>query len=94
MNNPQFRRTFSLVTEGLRTDTEGEDLFISSLNAAELLLPGMTWAGDCLVTHSNGRKELVRCVITIGAAQCGYGFKVSMKPAKKQRIRRPRPKKQ
>ncbi|HEV8699879.1 MAG TPA: hypothetical protein VGV60_01255 [Candidatus Polarisedimenticolia bacterium] len=63
-------------------------MFISGMNAADLLLPCLTWAGDAVVRHGDGRIEMIRDVITKGATESGYAFKVSFKPAKKLRKRR------
>ena len=52
-------------------------------------MPGLTWGGDCLVEHLDGRTELIRNVIVKPAQVSRYGFAVAYKPERKRRRRKP-----
>jgi hypothetical protein len=52
-------------------------MLVSLLDARELLLPAVLWAGDAIVTHNDGREEIVHNVRVVEAARSIYGFKVS-----------------
>ncbi len=65
-------------------------MYVSSSNAAELLLPLVLWGGDGTVTHTDGNIEILRNVRVTPASQSASGTKEARggKPNFREKVKR------